>query len=257
MENDAIGDIEFEKRNDAQVVAGLGVEYSLPVGFGVRGEFIRYDTDSQYTGLSLLYRFGGGRAPIAKVPQSKPEIKTNELPSLPPPKPTETLPPPPPPPPEFLEGIENSSPTAINEVDSDGDGVINELDECSDTVPGTPVNSSGCAMFNGTLEGVNFLTGSDTLTDTARSILADVVSTLDAFPDVRISVQAHTDSQGLEANNLTLSRNRALAVVRYLTAQGVSLDRLEARAFGETQPIADNNTRAGRLLNRRVEFRSF
>ncbi len=257
MENDAIGDIEFEKRNDAQVVAGLGVEYSLPVGFGVRGEFIRYDTDSQYTGLSLLYRFGGGRAPIAKVPQSKPEIKTNELPSLPPPKPTETLPPPPPPPPEFLEGIENSSPTAINEVDSDGDGVINELDECSDTVPGTPVNSSGCAMFNGTLEGVNFLTGSDTLTDTARSILDDVVSTLDAFPDVRISVQAHTDSQGLEANNLTLSRNRALAVVRYLTAQGVSLDRLEARAFGETQPIADNNTRAGRLLNRRVEFRSF
>jgi len=135
--------------------------------------------------------------------------------------------------------------------------VVNELDECSDTVPGTPVTSSGCAMFNGALEGVNFLSGSDTLTDTARSILDDVVSTLDDFPDVRVSVQAHTDNRGLEAANLTLSRNRALAVIRYLTAQGISLDRLEARAFGEDQPIADNNTRAGRLLNRRVEFRSF
>ena len=95
------------------------------------------------------------------------------------------------------------------------------------------------------------------MTDTARSILDDVASTLNDFPDVRVSVQAHTDNRGLEAANLTLSRNRALAVVRYLTAQGIALDRLEARAFGEDQPIADNNTRAGRLLNRRVEFRSF
>jgi len=126
-----------------------------------------------------------------------------------------------PPPAEFLEGIEEtpSLPPVgedddligddLNGDDLDGDGVFNESDECSDTVPGTPVNSSGCAMFNGALEGVNFLTGSDTLTDTARSILDDVVSTLDAFPDVRVSVQAHTDNQGLEAANLTLSRNRA------------------------------------------------
>ena len=74
---------------------------------------------------------------------------------------------------------------------------------------------------------------------------------------MRISVQAHTDSAGSEDANLDLSRRRALAVVRYLTAQGVSIDRLEARAFGEARPIADNSTRAGRLLNRRVEFRTF
>jgi len=111
-------------------------------------------------------------------------------------------------------------------------------------------------MFNGTLEGVNFLTGSDTLTDTARVILDDVVATLNSFPEVRVSVQAHTDSRGDEAANLTLSRKRALAVVRYLTAQGIELDRLEARAYGETQPIADNDTRDGRLINRRVEFKT-
>jgi len=257
MDNDAVGTVEFERRNDAQLVAGLGVEYALPIGLGVRGEITRYDTDAQYAGLSLLYRFGGHGTTAETVPQATPEIEADELPTLPAPKPIETLPPPPPPPPEFLQGVENTPQTSTADDDSDADGVINELDNCNDTVPGTPVNSNGCAMFNGTLEGVNFLTGSDTLTDTARSILDEVVSTLDAFPDVRVSVQAHTDSRGLEAANLALSRNRALAVVRYLTAQGVSLDRLEARAFGEEQPIADNNTRAGRLLNRRVEFRSF
>ena len=256
LDNEAIGTVPFERRNDAQLVAGLGLEYSLPIGFGVRGEFIRYDTDSQYGGMSLLYRFGGRRASANRPPESVQEIEVEELPTLPPPQPIETLPPPPPPPAEFLQGIESSE-SAVTEDDSDGDGVVNDLDECSDTVPGTPVTSSGCAMFNGALEGVNFLSGSDTLTDTARSILDDVVSTLNDFPDVRVSVQAHTDNRGLEAANLTLSRNRALAVVRYLTAQGIALDRLEARAFGEDQPIADNNTRAGRLLNRRVEFRSF
>ena len=261
MDNDAIGAVEFERRNDAQLVAGLGLEYSFPIGIGVRGEYIRYDTDAQYTGLSLLYRFGGRTAPAvpatlpAPSPAPAPQVEeVDELPTLPAPPPLETLPPPPPPPPEFLQGIENSSQSEVD--DTDGDGVINIVDQCSDTLPGTPVNESGCALFNGTLEGVNFLTGSDTLTDTARVILDEVISTLNAFPDVRVSVQAHTDSQGLEAANRLLSRNRALAVVRYLTAQGIALDRLEARAFGESQPIADNNTRAGRLLNRRVEFRS-
>ena len=146
---------------------------------------------------------------------------------------------------------------SVTPEDNDGDGVNNELDECNQTPLGTPVGADGCALFNGTLDGVNFLSGSDTLTDNARLILDDAISTIETFPDVRISVQAHTDSAGSEDANLDLSRRRALAVVRYLTAQGVSIDRLEARAFGEARPIADNSTRAGRLLNRRVEFRTF
>lgn len=254
MENEAVQTVQFERKNDAQLMVGLGVEYALAMGLGVRAEYINFDTDAKYRGLSLLYRFGGRRGSTPTEPAA--EIEQPELPTLPAPEPIETLPPPPPPPPEFLKGIEESTLPAVSATDNDADGVVNEIDECPATPPGTPVSSTGCAMFNGTLEGVNFLTGSDTLTGTARTILDDVVSTLDAFPDVRISVQAHTDSQGGEAANLALSRNRALAVVRYLTAQGVPLDRLEARAFGETQPIADNNTRAGRLLNRRVEFRT-
>ena len=116
------------------------------------------------------------------------------------------------------------------------------------------MNKAGCEIFNGVIEGVNFLSGSDTLTDLARASLDEVVATLDSFPEIRLSIEAHTDSRGDEAANLELSRTRALSVVRYLIAQGVSIERLRARAYGEARPIADNSTEDGRLLNRRVEF---
>ena len=129
-----------------------------------------------------------------------------------------------------------------------------ELDDCPQTAAGVPTDASGCVMFNGVLPGVNFVAGSDTLPEASRVVLDDVVSTLRDFPKLRVSVQAHTDSQGDEDANLDLSRNRAIAVVRYLVSQGLPVERFEARAFGESRPIADNNTREGRLLNRRVEF---
>ncbi len=249
MENAAVDDVVFERKNDAQLMAGLGLEYALNSGLGFRAEYINFDTDAKYAGLSVLYRLGGRKV---RAPAPEPE---EDLPVLPAPEPLETLPPPPPPPPELLPEGQSSLPTASLE-DSDGDGVENSLDSCSQTLPGTPVSADGCAMFNGALEGVNFLTGSDTLTDASRSILDDVVNTLMAFPEIRVSVESHTDSQGLEANNFELSRKRALSVVRYLTAQGIPLERLEARAYGESRPIADNDTREGRLMNRRVEFRT-
>ena len=251
QDNQQNGIIGFERENDGQLVLGLGVEYGLRFGLGIRAEFISYEQDAQYGGLSLLYRFGGRRQAV-----KEPELN---LPTIPAPVETLPAPPPLPPQPEFLPPSDESPEAfvSVTPEDNDGDGVNNELDDCKQTPLGTPVGADGCALFNGTLDGVNFLSGSDTLTDNARAILDGAVSTIKAFPDVRISVQAHTDSAGAEDANLDLSRRRALAVVRYLTAQGVSLDRLEARAFGESRPIADNSTRAGRLLNRRVEFRTF
>jgi outer membrane protein OmpA-like peptidoglycan-associated protein len=109
-------------------------------------------------------------------------------------------------------------------------------------------------MFNGAIDGVNFLSGSDTLTSFARETLDGVVARMNEFPDIRVSVHAHTDSQGDEDVNMELSRRRALAVVRYLTSKGIGLGRFEARAYGERKPIADNSTVEGRQLNRRVEF---
>ena len=250
VENEAVNTVQFENENDVQVIAGLGLEYSLAVGFGVRAELIRYDTDASYQGLSLLYRFG--RPPIER------DEDAVVLRPLPPPEPEPELSSPVRQPVEVLtspsSGALGGAQSATVFADSDGDGVADDADGCQQTPPGTPVGSNGCEMFKGMLDGVNFLPDSATLTETSRVILDGVVNTLISFPDLRFSVQAHTDDRGSEAANLLLSRNRAIAVVRYLVSQGIPLDRMEARAFGETRPIADNNTRAGRLLNRRVEF---
>ncbi len=254
MDNGSVGNVVYTRENDIQFLAGLGIEYGLRNGLAARLEHVRYDTDAEYTGASVLYRFGGVKAPQPTVGEEEPE-----LPILPAPKPISPLPPPPPPPaelptlPELPQPIEEAR---VSSDDADFDGVVNNLDQCPNTVAGTPVNADGCEMFNGVIDGINFLTGSDTLTEVSRSVLNDVVGTLQAFPDVNLSIEAHTDDQGEEAANLDLSRRRALSVVRYLIAEGISIDRLRARAYGESRPIADNSTTEGRLQNRRVEFRT-
>jgi outer membrane protein OmpA-like peptidoglycan-associated protein len=250
MENETSGNVSYSRENDIQVLVGLGMEYGFRNGLAARLEHIKFDTDAEYTGASVLYRFGGvDEAQIGGVSNEP------ELPVLPAPKPI--LPPPPPPTPEVIPELPEL-PEVVEPAagDSDQDGVANDTDLCPDTAAGTPVNSEGCEMFNGVVEGVNFLTGSDTLTAVARATLDEVVLTLQEFPDITLSVQAHTDNQGDETDNLELSRRRALSVVRYLIAQGISIDRLQARAYGESRPIADNTSAEGRLINRRVEFRT-
>lgn len=246
-EYDTEGSVQLEATSDTQLVAGLGIEYAWASGLGVRAEYISFDSDATYGGLSLLYRFGRGPLATTKPDSSAVTDSDFELPALPQPDPIQTLPPPLPPlllPPVIATVV----------ADNDDDGVNDDYDDCLQTAAGTPVDASGCALFDGVLQGVNFLAGSDSLPETSRAVLDDVVSTMLDFPELRVSVQSHTDNQGDEDANLLLSRNRAIAVVRYLTLQGIPIERFEARAFGESRPIADNNTREGRLLNRRVEF---
>ncbi len=73
--------------------------------------------------------------------------------------------------------------------------------------------------------------------------------------DARIEIAGHTDSRGDAAINLKLSQRRADAVRKYLVQSGVNLDWVKAIGYGETQPIADNATEAGRKANRRIELR--
>ena len=68
-------------------------------------------------------------------------------------------------------------------------------------------------------------------------------------------IEGHTDAQGADAFNLRLSKRRADAVMKYLIDNGVPSSRLTSEGFGETQPVADNNTAEGRALNRRVVLR--
>ena len=104
------------------------------------------------------------------------------------------------------------------------------------------------------LRGTNFAFDSAALTEEGIAQLADVVKSLKANPNVSISVEGHTDSVGPDAYNLRLSQRRAEVVETYLVGKGIAEDRIEARGFGESKPIADNNTAEGRAENRRVEI---
>lgn len=142
------------------------------------------------------------------------------------------------------------------ELDSDGDGVVDRLDECPNTAPGVPVDTRGCEIRDVIrLPGVNFETNSDRLRPGAEDVLEDAAETLKRNPQLEVEVAGHTDSQGAAEYNQGLSERRARTVMDYLIGRGVDEDMLSYRGYGESQPIADNATAAGRAENRRVELR--
>lgn len=102
---------------------------------------------------------------------------------------------------------------------------------------------------------VNFAFGESTLQPRATRTLDAVGAVLGRHPDLRVEIGGHTDAVGADAYNQRLSEARAEAVRAYLIDRfGVAPERLAARGYGEGQPIASNESRSGRALNRRVEF---
>lgn len=85
--------------------------------------------------------------------------------------------------------------------------------------------------------------------------LDKVVQLLQDNPTVKVQIEGHTDNVGAPADNQKLSEARAKSVVNYLNAKGIKADRLTAKGYGETKPIADNSTDAGRAQNRRTELK--
>jgi OmpA-OmpF porin, OOP family len=81
-----------------------------------------------------------------------------------------------------------------------------------------------------------------------------VVGFLKEYPNVEIEMSAHTDSKGSDAYNVTLSDNRAKSVREYILSKGIAAIRIVSKGYGETKPVATNDTDEGRQLNRRVEF---
>lgn len=93
------------------------------------------------------------------------------------------------------------------------------------------------------------------LKDESKAELNKLVAFLKNNPKMVIEVSGHTDNTGNKQNNITLSGNRAKSVYQYLIASGIEATRLTYKGYGDTQPIADNKTEAGRKLNRRTEFK--
>ena len=103
--------------------------------------------------------------------------------------------------------------------------------------------------------GITFAYDSSTVQPQFRQTLDQVADVLSQYNQTYIDVYGHTDSNGSDAYNQTLSERRASAVAGYLTTHGVQSARIGTRGFGETQPIASNDTDAGRAANRRVEIK--
>lgn len=105
------------------------------------------------------------------------------------------------------------------------------------------------------LRGVNFDTDKSTIRPDARVILDEAVSTLKAEGEVSIVVEGHTDSRASDTYNEALSERRAQAVADYLESRGIAKSRIQTEGFGESKPVATNDTAEGRAQNRRVELR--
>lgn len=147
----------------------------------------------------------------------------------------------------------------VVQTDSDGDGVYDAVDDCPGTLEGLKVDAKGCAVETEgqsiVLKGVTFLPGSATLTEEAKSVLDTAAAALSGQADLKVELGGHTDAQGRDDANMALSQRRAESARQYLIGKGIDAARLSAKGYGETQPIATNDTPAGRAENRRVEFK--
>ncbi|MFM5892835.1 MAG: OmpA family protein [Novosphingobium sp.] len=113
----------------------------------------------------------------------------------------------------------------------------------------------GKAILVNLPDGVTFDTGSATLKPEFRAVLDKVAQSMIDYPQSLIDVYGHTDSTGSDAFNQRLSEQRASTVMNYLISRGVPAARLRSQGFGETMPVASNDTLDGRAKNRRVEIK--
>lgn len=102
--------------------------------------------------------------------------------------------------------------------------------------------------------GILFDVGKAELKPVSKENIAKLAKTLTKYPDTNILIEGHTDATGSEDLNMKLSKERAESVANYLAVQNVSSSRFSIMGYGESQPVASNDTDAGRSANRRVEL---
>lgn len=119
----------------------------------------------------------------------------------------------------------------------------------------TPLPTPVTTVQRIVLRGVNFDYDSSEIRPVDRPVLNEAVRQLSAHIQISIAIEGHTDSRGTDEYNQALSVRRAEAAFRYLVNKGLAPERMRAEGFGESRPLADNETDSGRAQNRRVELR--
>jgi len=129
-----------------------------------------------------------------------------------------------------------------------------QAEELAYELPGATVQRVGEGITVTFPEGLLFAFDSDQLTPMASDNLRKFAASLQKYPNTRTLIVGHTDSQGSDAYNMELSERRAASAATFITAEGVDRARTNTAGRGETEPIATNDTDAGRRQNRRVEI---
>ena len=141
--------------------------------------------------------------------------------------------------------------------DSDNDGVCDNVDKCPDTPANVTVDADGCPAVAEVVRvelDVKFDFDKSVVKPNSYGDIKNLADFMKQYPSTSTTVEGHTDSVGPDAYNQKLSERRANAVKQVLTNQyGVESSRVQSVGYGESRPVADNETEAGRAVNRRVE----
>jgi len=156
----------------------------------------------------------------------------------------------------FVEGIFLAKPAPkampmAKPMDSDGDGVTDDKDQCPNTPKGATVDARGCWTYAAV---VLFDFDSAEIKSEANPMLDEAVGILKKNPAIKVEIDGHTDNVGPAAYNMKLSERRANSIMKYFVDHGVNAERLTIKGFGLTKPAASNDTKEGRAKNRRVEL---
>jgi OOP family OmpA-OmpF porin len=232
--------VEYSQDNSVQIQYGAGLEYGLDNDIALRAGLDLYDKDAGMVFVGVLKRFGiKSKRKVVSEPESVIEPVVEPVAEV-----------------VATQVVVLPQVVVSYDVDSDNDGVIDRLDDCADSPTGFSVDEKGCSIIEFKFGGVNFEPKSFDLTEQSKLILDEAAITINASPEIsKIEVQAHTDYKGSGEANLKLSEKRASSVRDYLVSRGVSENRLVAKGYGESLPIADNKTVEGRAKNRRVELK--
>jgi len=132
-----------------------------------------------------------------------------------------------------------------------------QREELADDLDGATVERYGEGLLITFASGLLFDFDSDVVKGNARSNLSELAQSLREYSDTEVLIVGHTDSQGTDSYNQNLSMRRAAAARAYLVSQGVASSRIRTEGMGEMEPVASNDTDAGRAQNRRVEVAIF
>lgn len=221
-----LGDFE----DSALLNYGVGLRYDIPYyGIALKGD-VRHLLAIKNNQNSLMYTFG------LALPLGKKYSETIAA----------TVP-------VVGEAVMEESivePIKAAPMDDDKDGVLNQFDKCPNTSPGVKVNKDGC--FETVNLNINFDNNSVQIKDQYMKNIETFAKILKQNKSLTATIEAHTDSKGSDAYNQNLSERRAVAVVNELKKLNVDSSKLSSRGYGESQPIASNDTEEGKALNRRV-----